>query len=50
MRAVVKSVKLVNAFQSNVGVHCKGVMANGRSILSLVCLAAKCETVLALEA
>ena len=38
------------AFQSDVKVHCKDIMADGRSILSLVCLAAECGTMLALEA
>jgi len=43
-------VKLAQAFQSDVKVHCKDIMADGRSILSLVCLAAECGTMLALEA
>ena len=43
-------MKLANAFQSEVNVHCKGVIANGKSILSLLSLAAECGTMLAVEA
>ena len=43
-------MRLANAFQSDVMVHCKGVRANGKSILSLLFLAAECGTMLALEA
>ena len=50
LRIADKFVKLANAFQSDVMVHCKGLSANGKSILGLVCLAAECGTVLALEA
>ena len=49
LRAADRFVKLANAFQSDVRVCCKGIRANGRSILSLVCLAAECGTMLALE-
>ena len=50
LRVADKFVRLANAFQSDVRVHCKGVRANGRSILSLLSLAAECGTMLALEA
>ena len=50
LRGAGKFVKLANTFQSDVRVCCKGIRANGRSILSLVCLAAECGTMLALEA
>jgi phosphocarrier protein HPr len=43
-------VKLANAFQSDVRVYYKGIIADGRSILSLLSLAAECGTMLALEA
>ena len=50
LRVADKFVRLANAFQSDVMVHCKGVRANGKSILSLLCLAAECGTMLAIEA
>jgi phosphocarrier protein HPr len=50
LRVADKFVKLANSFQSEVWVHCKGIMANGRSILSLLSLAAECGSMLALEA
>jgi phosphocarrier protein HPr len=50
LRAAGKFVRLANAFQSDVRVCCKGAMADGRSILSLLSLAAECGTMLALEA
>jgi phosphocarrier protein HPr len=50
LRVAGRFVKLANAFQSDVRVHCKGVIANGRSILDLLSLAADCGTILALEA
>jgi len=50
LRGAGKFAKLANTFQSDVRVCCKGIRANGRSILSLVCLAAECGTMLALEA
>ena len=50
LRVADKFVKLANAFQSDVSVHCKDIIANGKSVLSLLCLAAECGTVLALEA
>src|SRR5271165_5917503 len=50
LRVANKFVKLANAFQSDVRVYCKGIIADGRSILSLLSLAAECGTMLALEA
>jgi phosphocarrier protein len=50
LRVADKFVKLANSFQSEVRVHCKGIIANGKSILSLLSLAAECGTMLALEA
>src|SRR5271166_983955 len=50
LRVADKFVKLANAFQSDVRVCCKGMIANGKSILSLLGLAAERGTMLALEA
>ena len=50
LRGAGKFVKLANTFQSDVRVHCKGAIANGKSVLSLLCLAAECGTMLAIEA
>ena len=50
LRVAEKFVKVANAFQSEVRVHCKDIIANGKSILSLLSLAAECGTMLALEA
>ncbi len=50
LRVANKFVKLANAFQSDVKVYCKGIISDGRSILSLLSLAAECGTTLALEA
>ncbi len=50
LRVAGRFVKLANAFQSDVRVYCKGIIADGRSILSLLSLAAECGTTLALEA
>ncbi len=50
LRFAGRFVKLASAFQSDVKVHCKGIIADGRSILSLLSLAAECGTTLALEA
>ncbi len=50
LRVANKFVKMANAFQSDVKVNCKGIIADGRSILSLLSLAAECGTTLALEA
>ena len=50
LRVAGRFVKLANAFQSDVRVYCKGIIADGRSILSLLSLAAECGTMLALEA
>ena len=49
LRVADKFVRMANSFQSEVWVHHKGVKANGKSILSLMCLAAECGTMLALE-
>ena len=38
------------ALQSNVKVHCKDIIADGGSTLSLLSLAAECDTMLAVEA
>ena len=50
LRVADKFVTLANSFQSDVSVHCKDIIANGKSILSLVCLAAECGTMLVLKA
>jgi len=50
LRAADKFVRLAKAFQSDVKVCCKGIIANGKSILDLLSLAAECGTMLALEA
>jgi len=50
LRVADKFVKLANSFQSEISVHCKGIIANARSILSLLSLAAECGTMLGLEA
>ena len=50
LRVAGRFVKLANAFQSEVRVHCNGVVANGKSILDVLSLAAECGTMLALEA
>jgi phosphocarrier protein len=50
LRVAGRFVKLANAFQSEVRVYCKDIIADGRSILSLLSLAAECGTMLALEA
>jgi phosphocarrier protein HPr len=50
LRAADKFVRLAKAFQSDVKVYCKGIIANGKSIIDLLSLAAECGTMLALEA
>jgi phosphocarrier protein HPr len=50
MRPSVKFVKLANSFQSELTVQCRGVKANGRSILEMTGLAAECGAELDLEA
>jgi phosphocarrier protein HPr len=50
LRVADKFVRLAGAFQSEVNVHYEGLVANGKSILSLLGLAAECGTTLALEA
>ncbi len=43
-------MRLAGQFQSEVGVWCNGIVANGKSILDLLTLAAECGTMVALEA
>jgi phosphocarrier protein HPr len=50
LRVAGRFVRLANAFQSDIKVYCKGLMVDGRSILSLLSLAAECGTMLAVEA
>ena len=50
LRVANSFVKLANTFQSEIQVQCKGIIANGKSILGLLSLAAESGTVLALEA
>lgn len=50
LRVANSFVKLANTFQSEIQVQCKGIIANGKSILSLLSLAAESGSVLALEA
>ncbi len=50
LRVANEFVKMANAFQSDVKVYCKGIIADGRNILSLPSLAAEHGTILALEA
>jgi phosphocarrier protein len=50
LRAANRFVKLATTFQSEIQVHCKGIVANGKSILDLLGLAAECGTMLVLEA
>ncbi len=50
LRVAGRFVKLADKFQCEVLVHCKGIMADGGSVLSLLSLAAECGTMLALEA
>ena len=50
MRAAHQFVRLAGQFQSEVGVWCNGIAANGKSILDLLSLAAECGTTVALEA
>jgi phosphocarrier protein len=50
LRVADKFVRLATNFQSEIEVHCNGNVANGKSILDLLSLAAECGTILALEA
>ena len=50
LRVAEKVVRLADAFQSEVRIHAKGAVADGKSILSLLSLAAECGTMLALVA
>ncbi len=49
LRAADQFVKLATTFESEIQVHCNGNVANGKSILDLLSLAAECGTVLVLE-
>ncbi|MGC8640359.1 MAG: HPr family phosphocarrier protein [Isosphaeraceae bacterium] len=50
LRVASSFVELANTFQSEIQVQCKGLIANGKSILGLLSLAAEQGTMLALEA
>jgi phosphocarrier protein len=50
LRVADRFVKLANTFQSEVLIQCNGIVANGKSILSLISLGAECGTILVLEA
>ena len=50
LRVAGRFVSLANTFKSEVQVHCEDIIADGRSILSLLSLAAECGTTLAVEA
>jgi len=50
LRVAERVVRSANAFQADVRVHIEGIMANGKSILSVLSLAAECGTILHLEA
>jgi len=50
MRVAHQFVRLAGQYQSEVGVGCNGITANGKSILDLLSLAAACGTMLVLEA
>jgi phosphocarrier protein HPr len=46
LRPAARLVSLAKSFRSEIRVLCKGTMANGKSILDLVTLAAECGTTL----
>ncbi len=50
MRAAHQFARLAGQFQSEIGVWCNGIAANGKSIIDLLSLAAACGSILALEA
>jgi phosphocarrier protein len=50
LRVADQFARSANAFRSDVRVHCKGITADGKSVLSLLALAAECGTMLAVEA
>lgn len=50
LRVAEQFVTTAKAFRSDVRVHCKGAMADGKSILSLLGLAAECGAMLEIEA
>ncbi len=50
LRTASKFAQCARAFRSEIRVCCRGIVANGKSVLSLLGLAAECGNVLALEA
>jgi phosphocarrier protein len=50
LRVADKFVRLATTFHSEIQIHCNGIVANGKSILSLLSLAAEYGTMLTLEA
>jgi phosphocarrier protein len=50
LRVADQFVRSAKAFRSDVRVRCNGAMADGKSILSLLSLAAECGAMLAVEA
>jgi phosphocarrier protein len=50
LRPADKFVRLAHQFQSEVRVECRGVRANGKSMLDMTTLAAECGSILDLEA
>jgi phosphocarrier protein len=50
LRVADQFVRSANAFRSDIRVHCKGAMADGKSILDLLGLTAECGTTLVVEA
>jgi phosphocarrier protein HPr len=50
LRVASSFVRLANTFESEIQVHCKGLIANGKSVLGLMSLAAEKGTMVALEA
>ena len=50
LRAADEFVKLAITFKSEIQVHSKGITVNGRSILSLLGLAAECGSILTIDA
>jgi phosphotransferase system HPr (HPr) family protein len=49
LRAAGLFVRLAQQFQSEVQIHCDGRVANGKSILDLMTLAAECGALLEIE-
>lgn len=50
LRPANRFAESAKAFQSDIRVRCKGTVADGKSVLSLLGLAAECGSVLGLEA